>query len=117
LWHFDELHAKTNEQRDDWEDEYITDTKQDERDAHHHRRLRTNRRGMGGFADVKYTTMMMLSARLNLRYLLLMVHMTLKHTLLGKLLLVKSLHAIIFLRMHVLGLLLVSSLILLLFGG
>jgi hypothetical protein len=46
-----------------------------------------------------------------------MVHMTLMHTLLEKLLLIKSLHAMIFQRMHVLGLLLVSSLILLLFGG
>jgi hypothetical protein len=35
------------------------------------------------------------------------------HTLLRKLLLIKSLHAMIFLRMRVLGLLLVSSLILL----
>jgi hypothetical protein len=69
------------------------------------------------FTDVRYTTMMMLLARLNLRYLLLMVHMTLMHTLLGKLLLIKSLHAIIFLRMHMLGLLLVSSMILLRFGG
>jgi hypothetical protein len=67
--------------------------------------------------DVRYATMMMLSARLNLRYLLLMVHMTLMHTLFRKLLLIKSLHAMIFLRMHVLGLLLVGSLILLLFGG
>jgi hypothetical protein len=69
------------------------------------------------FADVRYTTVMMLSVRLNLRYLLLMVHMTLMHTLLEKLLLIKSLHAMILIRMHVLGLLLVSSLILLLFGG
>jgi hypothetical protein len=69
------------------------------------------------FAAMRYATMMMLSARLNLRYLLFKVHMTLMHTLLGKLLLIKSLHAMIFLRMHVLGLLLVSSLILLLFGG
>jgi hypothetical protein len=49
LRRFDELHAKTNEQRDDWEDEYNADTEQDEQDARHHRRLRTNRRGMGGF--------------------------------------------------------------------
>jgi hypothetical protein len=69
------------------------------------------------FADVRYTTMMILSARLNLRYLILMVHMTLMHRFFGKLLLIKSLHAMIFLRMHVLGLLLVRSLILLLFGG
>jgi hypothetical protein len=47
----------------------------------------------------------------------LMVHVTLMHILLGKLLLINSLHAMIFLRMHVLGLLLVSSLIFLLFGG
>jgi hypothetical protein len=65
------------------------------------------------FADVRYTTMMMLLTILNLRYLLLMVHVTLMHILLGKLLLIKSLHAMIFLRLHVL----VSSLILLLFGG
>jgi hypothetical protein len=49
LRRFDELHAKTNEQRDDWEDEYIADTEQDEQDARHRRWLRTNRRGMGGF--------------------------------------------------------------------
>jgi oligoendopeptidase F len=49
LRRFDELHVKTNEQRDDWEDEYIANTEQDEQDAHHLRRLRTNRRGMGGF--------------------------------------------------------------------
>jgi hypothetical protein len=35
LQRFDELHTKTNKQRDDWEDEYIVDTKQDERDARH----------------------------------------------------------------------------------
>jgi hypothetical protein len=63
------------------------------------------------FTDVRYTTMVTLSARLNLRYLLLMVKMTLMHTLFEKL------HAMIFLRMHVLGLLPGSSLILLLFGG
>jgi hypothetical protein len=49
LRRFDELHTKTNEQRDDWEDEYIADTEQDEQDARHRRRLRTNHRGMGGF--------------------------------------------------------------------
>jgi hypothetical protein len=49
LRHFDELHAKTNEQRDDWADEYIADTEQDEQDARHRRQLCTNRRGMGGF--------------------------------------------------------------------
>jgi hypothetical protein len=49
LRHFDELHAKTNEQCDHWEDEYIVDTKQDERDARRRRRLCTNRRGMGSF--------------------------------------------------------------------
>ena len=60
---------------------------------------------------------MMLSARLSLRYLRLMVNMILMHTLLGKSLLIKNLHAMNFLRIHVLELLLVSSLILLLFGG
>jgi hypothetical protein len=69
------------------------------------------------FADVRYTTMMMHSARLNLIYLLLMIHIILMHKLLEKLLLIKNLHAIIFLRMHLLGLLLVSSMILLLFSG
>jgi hypothetical protein len=49
LRRFDELHAKTNKQRDDWEDEYIADTEQDEQDACHHCQLRTNQRGMGGF--------------------------------------------------------------------
>jgi hypothetical protein len=49
LRRFDELHGKTNEQRDDWEDEYIANTEQDERDTRYRRRLRTNRRGMGGF--------------------------------------------------------------------
>jgi hypothetical protein len=49
LQRFDELHAKTNEHGDDWEDEYIVDTEQDERDAHHCRWLPTNHRGMGGF--------------------------------------------------------------------
>jgi hypothetical protein len=61
--------------------------------------------------------MMMHSARLNLIYLLLMIHIILMHKLLEKLLLIKNLHAIIFLRMHLLGLLLVSSMILLLFSG
>jgi hypothetical protein len=36
LRRFDELHAKTNEQRDDWEDEYIAVTEQDERHTRHH---------------------------------------------------------------------------------
>jgi hypothetical protein len=35
LRHFDELHAKTNEQCDDWKDEYIANTEQDEQDARH----------------------------------------------------------------------------------
>ena len=59
-------------------------------------------------ADARYTIMMMLSVRLNLRYLLLMVNMTLMLTSLGRLLLIKSLHVMNFLRLHVLGLLLVS---------
>jgi hypothetical protein len=49
LRRFDELHAKTSEQRDDWADEYIADTEQDEQDALHRRQLRSNSRGMGGF--------------------------------------------------------------------
>ena len=68
-------------------------------------------------ADARYTIMMMLSVRLNLRYPLLMVNMTLMLTSLGRLLLIKSLHVMNFLRLHVLGLLLVSLQILLLFGG
>jgi hypothetical protein len=72
---------------------------------------------MVGFADVRYMAMMMLLARLNLRYLLLMVNMTLMLTLLGRLQLIKSLHVMNFLRMRRLELLLVSLLNLLLFGG
>jgi hypothetical protein len=68
-------------------------------------------------ADARYTIIMMLLVRLNLKYLLLMVNMTLMHTLLGRLLLTKSLHVTNFLRIHMLGLLLVSLPILLLFGG
>jgi hypothetical protein len=49
LQRFDELHVKTKDQCDDLEDEYIADTEQDERDACHRRRLRTNHRGMDGF--------------------------------------------------------------------
>ena len=67
--------------------------------------------------DVRYMVMMMLLVRLNLRYLLLMVNMILMLILLGKLLLIKKLHAMNFLKLHLLGLLLVSLLILLLFGG
>jgi hypothetical protein len=44
------------------------------------------------FADLRYMVMMMLLVRLNLRYLLLMVNMTLMLTLLGRLRLIKSLH-------------------------
>jgi hypothetical protein len=117
LWRFDELHAKTNEQHDDWEDEYIADTEQDEQDAHHRRRLCTNRRGMGGFRRREVRNNDGAFSKIKFKIPPLVVHMTLMHTLLGKLLLIKSLHAMIFLRMHVLGLLLVSSLILLLFGG
>jgi hypothetical protein len=68
-------------------------------------------------ADVRYPIIMMLSARLNLKYLLLMVSMILMHTLLGKLPLTKSLHVTIFLRILVLGLILVSLPILPPFGG
>jgi hypothetical protein len=67
--------------------------------------------------DVTYETMMMLLVRLNLRYLLLMVNLILMHTLHGRLLLIKNLHAMNFLRIKESGLQLVSSLILLLFGG
>jgi hypothetical protein len=69
------------------------------------------------FADVRYMVMMMLLVRLNLRYLLLMVNMTLMLTLLGRLRLINSLHVMSFLRMRELELLLVSLLNLLLFGG
>jgi hypothetical protein len=67
--------------------------------------------------DVICMAMMMFSVRLNLRYLLLMANMIPMLTLLGKLLLIKSLHAMNFLKLHVLGLLRASSLILLRFGG
>src|SRR6185369_12952850 len=66
---------------------------------------------------VRYIIMTMLSVRLNLRYLLLMVNMTLMLILLGRWLLNKSLLVMIFLKMHVSGLQLVNSLILLPFGG
>jgi hypothetical protein len=59
--------------------------------------------------------MMMLLVRLNLRYLLLMVNMTLMLTLLERLWLIKRLHVMNFLRMCGLELLLVSLLNLLLF--
>ena len=68
-------------------------------------------------ADVRYTIIMMLSVRLNLKYLLFMANMILILTLFGRLLLIKSLHAMNFLRILVLGLLLVSLLILPQFGG
>jgi hypothetical protein len=68
-------------------------------------------------ADVRYMVMMMFLVILNLRYLLLMVNMILTHTLLGRLLLIKILHVMNFLRAHMLGLLLVCLPILLLFGG
>ena len=99
------------------EDDYTGDTEHDDQDTRDRRRLRHNRRGMGGNRHARYTIMMMLSVRLNLRYPLLMVNMTLMLTSLGRLLLIKSLHVMNFLRLHVLGLLLVSLQILLLFGG
>jgi predicted ferric reductase len=114
---FYEVHAETNQQRDEWEDEYIADTEQMNETLTIADSYILVVEVWVVFADVRYTTMRTLSEILNLRYLLLIVHMTLMHTLLGKLLLIKSLHAIIFLRMHLLGLLLVSSLIFLLFGG
>src|SRR5579859_4040898 len=67
--------------------------------------------------DVRCTIIWMLSVRLNLKYLLSMVSMTLMHTLLGRLRLTKSLHVMNFLRILVLGLLLVSLPTLLLFCG
>jgi hypothetical protein len=89
LRQFDEMHANTNGGRDEgaegnWDD-YVADTEQDDQEAPNCRRLRTNRRGMSGFADVRYMVMMMLLVRLNLRYLLLMVNMTLMLTLVGRL--------------------------------
>jgi hypothetical protein len=67
--------------------------------------------------DVRYMLKMMLLVRLKLKYLLLPVNMILMLTLLGRLLLIKNLNVMNFLRIHVLGLLLVSLLILFLFGG
>src|SRR6266508_5226395 len=63
--------------------------------------------------DVKYATTMMILVRLNLRYLLLMVNIIPMHTLLGRLLLIKNLHVMNFMRIKGLGLQPVSSLILL----
>jgi hypothetical protein len=53
LRRFDEMHANTNGGRDEgaegnWDD-YVAHTEQDDQEAPNHRRLRTNRRGMGGF--------------------------------------------------------------------
>jgi hypothetical protein len=53
LRRFDEMHANTNGRRDEgvegnWDD-YVADTEQDDQEAPNRRRLRTNRRGMGGF--------------------------------------------------------------------
>jgi hypothetical protein len=56
-------------------------------------------------------------SKIKLRYLLLPVNMILMLTLLGRLLLIKDLTVMNFMRIHVLGLLLVSLLIFLLFGG
>jgi hypothetical protein len=98
-------------------DDYVADTEQNDQEAPNHPRLRTNRRGMGGFRRREYMVMMMLLVRLNLRYLLLMVNMTLMLILLGRLRLIKSLHVMNFSRMRGLELLLVSLLNLLLFGG
>jgi hypothetical protein len=67
--------------------------------------------------DVRYMLKMMHLVIFNLRYLLLPVNMILMLTLLGRLLLIKNLNVMNFLRIHVLGQLLVSLLILLLFGG
>src|SRR6266540_439303 len=67
--------------------------------------------------DVRYATTIMLLVRLNLRYLLLMVNIIPMRTLLGRLLLIKNLHVMNFLRIKGLGLQPVSSLILLLCGG
>jgi hypothetical protein len=66
---------------------------------------------------VRYITMTMLSVRLNLRYPLLLVNMNLMLILLGRWLLNKSLLVMTYLKMHVLGLQLVNSPILLPFGG
>lgn len=53
LRRFDEMHANINGGRDEgaegnWDD-YVADTEQDDQEAPNRRRLRTNRRGMGGF--------------------------------------------------------------------
>src|SRR6266540_6292765 len=53
---------------------------------------------------VRYATTMMLLVRLNLRYLLLMVNIILMHTLLGRLMLIKNLHVMNFLRIKGIGL-------------
>jgi hypothetical protein len=94
-------------------DEYSADTEVDDRD---HDDYVIIIEVWKAAIDVRYATMMLL-VRLNLRSLLLMVNMILMHTLLGSLLLIKSLHAMNFLRTLVLGLLLVNLLILHLFGG
>src|SRR5438132_6535681 len=59
LMRFEQMHAQTIDGHDqhnkkderveeNWDD-YVADTEQDDQDAHDRRRLRTNRRGMGGY--------------------------------------------------------------------
>jgi hypothetical protein len=56
---FDDFHTKDKERHnedkkdeerveDNYDEEYTADTERDDQDAHHRRRLRHNRRGMGG---------------------------------------------------------------------
>lgn len=121
LRRFDEMHANINGGRDEgaegnWDD-YVADTEQDDQEAPNRRRLRTNRRGMGGFRrrevhgnDDAFSKVKFKIPPFDGKYDLML-------TLLGRLRLIKSLHAMNFLRMRGLELLLVSLLNLLLFGG
>ena len=109
--------TRTKSDSDNYDDDYTADTEHDAHDTRDRRRLCHNRRGMGGHRRHEVPNNNDAFSKINLRYLLLMLNMILMHTLLGKLLLIKSLHVINFLRIHVLGLLLVSLLIFLLFGG
>jgi hypothetical protein len=121
LRRFDEMHANTNGGRDEgaegnWDDYVLILNKMTKKHLIVGDYVLTVEVWVV-FADVRYMVMMVLLVRLNLRYLLLMVNMTLMLTLLGRLQLIKSLHVMNFLRMCGLELLLLSLLNFLMFGG
>ncbi|PWZ39066.1 ADP-ribosylation factor GTPase-activating protein AGD3 [Zea mays] len=73
LRRFDEMHANTNGGRDEgaegnWDD-YVADTEQDDQEAPNRRRLRTNRRGMGGFRRREVTSLSHVEAKKRYEFL------------------------------------------------